>query len=255
MGDEATNNAGGAVQQGQAAPSEVGSQGTPSQVPATPSWKVGDTTYDDPNKMHEAFNKFQGEYTRSRQEYSRLRQDSGTGMALLELVQNDPQLLAEVRKRLAAGQSPQQAAEGAVQQQAKDPRVDQLFARVETRDQESATTTFHAAHPELTDEDSAQIEEWVGDHWQRMRKSGYEYSDILDMAYSKWFHEKKGPELLSQGQKMKEAEIQKGAKSQLLGTPSPTAQARAVQKKPGQKMTANERDEYARKLWEKNAKR
>src|SRR3990167_11544180 len=113
MGDEATNETGAAVpQQGQAAPTEVGSQGTPAPVPAQ-SWRVGDTTYTDPHKMHEAFNKFQGEYTRSRQEYTQLRQQSAGANELLEMVRNDPQLLAEVKKRLAAGQSPAQAAEGA----------------------------------------------------------------------------------------------------------------------------------------------
>lgn len=252
MGDEVTNETGGAVPQGQAPSPEVGSQGTPAQAPATPSWKVGDTTYTDPHKMYEDYRKFQGEYTRKSQEYSRLRQESGAGMELLDLVRNDPQLLAEVKKRIAAGQSPQQAVEGAA---AQDPRVDQLYQRVEMRDQESATTAFQAAHPELTDEDSSEIEEWVGDHWPRLRQAGYEYSDILDIAYSKWFHDKKGADLISQGQKMKEEEIKKGAKSQLLGTPSPTAQTRVAQKKPHGKMTPAERDEVARQYWEKNAKR
>lgn len=245
----------GEVPQGQAssagvAPSQTPQSASEGQAQNAQPWKVkvGDTEYDETSwrqRGPEDFRKFHGEYTRTRQEFSKLRDEAAAGRELLEMVKGDPQLLAEVRGRMQRGQSQEQAVKQAVQ---NDPRVDQLYGEVETMKQEKATSAFRTAHPDLSSEDVEFVAKWVTDRSDKLRNSGWSYDEILDQAYNALFREqggRKAAEALVKGQQMKEQEIQKGRKGQLLGAPSPTAQTQTKSKKSSIHMNPAEREAHA----------
>lgn len=265
MGLEQGNETGGEVQSGQAPSTGVAPSQTPTATPsqqqtATP-WKVriGDSEYDESTwktKGVEDFKKFHGEYTRSRQELSQLRDASGAGLELLELVKQDPQLLAEVRRRMAKGQSPEQAVQGATQ---NDPRIDQMAQRLDSMEQNEASSAFRAKHPDLNDEDIGYITNWLGENTEWLRGSGRNYHQILDLAYNDLFVNKKSKDVatsaLAEGQRMTEEAIKKGQKGQLVGAPSPTAQTREKVKKPTINMNPAERQAHALEKYKANAKK
>ena len=265
MGLDQGNETAGEVQNvGQAPATGVAPSQTPQSVPtqATPTpWKakIGDTEYDEASwrtKGVEDFRKFHGEFTRTKQEAARLRDESAAGMELLQLVQGDPALKAEVQRRLQAGQSPEQAVNGAVQ---NDPRVDQLFKKVDAMEQEKASNAFRAKHPDISKEDEEAIISWINERTDRLRKAGWEYDEILEVAWASIYAkngQSKAAQALVEGQRMKEEEIKKGQKGQLLGAPAPTA---GTQKKSDKKSTIHmnpaEREKLALERFKANARK
>lgn len=256
MGLEDGNETAGGVQggnSGQTPAPEVASAQTPQQSaqPTTQAaWKarIGDTEYDETTwktKGVEDFRKFHGEFTRTKQEASRLRDESAAGLELLQMVQGDPQLLAEVRRRMQDGQSQEQAVKGAVQ---NDPRVDTLYKEVDSMKQEKASQSFRAKHPDLSKEDEENVIAWIQERTDKLRSAGWSYDEILEQAFVNVAYQsssKKAAAALVKGQEMKAEEIQKGRKSQLLGAPSPTAQTKKEAKGPTIRMSPAEREKAA----------
>jgi len=263
---EGNETAGEVPQGGQApAPEVPATQGNVAEgAPVSQPWKVkiGDTEYDEQSwktRGVEDLKRLHGEFTRSRQQLSEFQTKRTAGEELLEFVRNDPQLWMEVRRRYAAGQTPQQAVQGAVQ---NDPRLDQvesLSAQMEEIKQERAVETFRNQHPDLSDEDEEYITQWVTDRTEKLKNAGWSYEEILDTAYAHLFKEKKAAALqaqaLQQGQQIKEKEIQNGRKARSLGTVSPTAQAAPPKKGPTSKMRPADRTETAMSFWQKNARK
>ena len=264
MGLEDGNETVGEVQPpqgGQVPAPEVASTQTPQSVSQNPApWKarIGDTEYDETSwktKGVEDFRKFHGEFTRTKQEASRLRDESAAGLELLEMVKGDPQLIAEVRRRMDKGQSQEQAVKGAVQ---NDPRVDQLYQEVDSMKQEKASNAFRAKHPDLTPEGVEYVTGWIEQRTENLKNAGWSYDEILDVAYNAYYREngsKKAAAALVEGQKMKEEEIQKGRKGQLLGAPAPSAQTQGKSNKPTIHMNPAEREKHALAKFRANSKK
>lgn len=258
MGLEDGNETAGGVQggnSGQTPAPEVASTQTPqtsqtAQASAQAAWKarIGDTEYDETTwktKGVEDFRKFQSQYTQSRQELSKLRDESAAGLELLQMVQGDPQLLAEVRRRMQSGQSQEQAVQGAVQ---NDPRVDTLYKEVDSMKQDKASQSFRAKHPDLSKEDEENVISWITERTDKLKNAGWSYDEILEQAFYNVAYQsssKKSAAALVKGQEMKSEEIQKGRRSQLLGAPSPTAQTKQEAKGPTIKMSPAEREKKA----------
>lgn len=265
MGLEQGNETAGEVQSGntgQAPAAGVAPSQTPqsSASPAQAPWKarIGDTEYDESTwktRGVEDFRKFHGEYTRSRQEFSKLRDESAAGMELLQMVQGDPQLLAEVRRRMQAGQSQEQAVNQAVQ---NDPRVDSLAKEVDSMKQEKASQSFRAKHPDMTPDDEQGVIGWIEKYTDKLKNAGWSYDEILEQAYVNVAHQnssKKAADALVQGQKMAQEEVQKGRKSQLLGAPAPTAQTQGKSKKSLLHATPAQRQEIAMERFQANKRK
>jgi hypothetical protein len=241
------------------APASTGGAGTQAQPEVvqgqTPpvSWKVGDTTYTKPEDMAEAFRKFHGTFTQRSQEFSKLKTDSEAAMELMKFIQEDPELLGEVRRRLQAGQSPQQALRGAQKAIKDDPEFVNVSERLGGVERQLAQERFQAEHQDLEEKDFDAIATYVADNAEWLKKSGISYDQILDVAYNAVFRTKMGPKLLEQGQRMAEEAIVKGKKGAGIGSPSPTASA-ARPSKPYAKMSPAEQREYAARLFKANAK-
>jgi len=260
--NEGGTTAGEVQAQGQAPATEAATsaQGaTPAADPQPWKVKIGDTEYDEASwrqKGPEDFRRFHGEFTRSRQELSQLRAQSEPAIELLNFIRSDPQLLAEVRARIQAGQTPQQAVNGAV---ANDPRldkVDTMATRLETIEQERATEAFNSKYKDdLTEEAKDWIVNWISERSDKLRNAGWDYSEILETAYSHYYREVKAPQLLTQGQRMKEEEIKKGRDAKALGTVSPTAQAAPKKRGPTIHMKPSERLDAAMEAYRRNAKK
>ena len=265
MGLEGGNETAGGVQSGntgQTPAPEVASTQTPqSTAPATTpaQWKarIGDTEYDETTwktKGVEDFRKFHGEFTRTKQEAARLRDESAAGMELLQMVKGDPLLLAEVRRRMQAGQSQEQAVQGAVQ---NDPRIDTLYKEVDSMKQEKASRDFRAKHPNLSKDEEEAVVSWIEQRTDKLKNAGWTYDEILEQAFynvSYQSQSKKTADALVKGQEMKEQEIQKGRKGQLLGAPSPTAQTKKEAKGPTIRMSPAEREKVAMQKYIANKK-
>lgn len=261
MGLENGNETAGGVPSGQTPATEVAPSQTPqsAQTPAPQVWKarIGDTEYDEQSwktKGVEDFKRFQGEFTKGRQELARLRDESGAGLELLEMVKSDPKLLAEVRARMQAGQSQEQAVQQATQ---NDPRVDQLYQKVDAMEQEKASNSFRSKHPDLTPEDVEFVSSWIQQRTDKLRNAGWNYDEILEVAYNALFTKNGGAKAaaaLVKGQEMKEEEIQKGRKGQLLGAPAPTARTESKVKKPTIHMSPAEREKHALDRFKANKK-
>lgn len=263
MGLEGGNTPAGEVQSGntgQAPASEVApAQTAPAQASAPAPWKarIGDTEYDESSwktRGVEDFKRFHGEFTRTKQEASRLRDESAAGLELLQMVQGDPQLLAEVQRRLNKGQSPEQAMQGAVQ---NDPRVDTLYKEVDAMKQEKASQAFRAKHPDLSKEDEEGVVSWIQANTDKLKTAGWSYDEILEQAYRYVAYDsqqKKAAAALVQGQQMAKEEMTKGRKSQLLGAPSPTAQTKEKPKKAPIHMNPAERTQNALEIFKANKK-
>jgi hypothetical protein len=260
------NETAGEVPSAQAPATEVpATQGTESQgAPVSQPWKakIGDTEYDEQTwktRGVEDFKRFQGEYTRTRQQLSEYEGKKTAGEELLELVRNDPGLWTEVRRRIANGESRQQAVQNAAQNDPRLEEVSSLKTDVETMKQERAVETFRSDHPDLNQEDEEYITQWVTDRTDKLRNAGWSYNEILDTAYAHLFKEKKASALqaqaLQQGQQIKEKEIQNGRKAKSLGTVSPTANAAPPKKGPTSKMRPADRTETAMGYWQKNARK
>lgn len=221
--------------------------------------KIGDTDYSEADlktRMVEDYRKLHGSFTQSRQEVSRYRQDSESFQELVGVIRGDPALLAEVRRRVAQGQSPEQAvrktAENAI---SDDPGFRSLSQDVETMKQERATEAFYAKHADLADEENDAIIQWIEKNTDKLRNAGWDYEEILDQAHAVVFRERMAPKLIEQGQKMKEEEIQKGQKSKSLGSPSPTAGSQTKKLAgPSYKLKSSERLERAMDIYKKHAK-
>jgi hypothetical protein len=239
------------------APSQTPQSGA-SSAPAPWKARIGDTEYDESTwktKGVEDFRKFHGEYTRTRQESARLRDESAAGMELLQMVQGDPQLLAEVRRRMNAGQSQEQAVNQAVQ---NDPRVDSLAKEVDAMKQDKASAAFRAKHPDLSPDDEQGVIGWIEKYTEKLKGAGWSYDEILEQAYVNVAHQnssKKAADALVQGQQMKEQEIQKGRKSQLLGAPAPTAQTSGKAKKSLLHASPAQRQEIAMERFQANKRK
>jgi hypothetical protein len=125
-------------------------------------------------------------------------------------------------------------------------------------EQEKATTSFRSKHPDLSGEDVEYVANWIETRTDKLRQAGWSYNEILEVAYNDLFTNRKSANqnaaLLAKGQQMKEEEIQKGKKSQLLGAPSPTAQTREKSKKPTIHMNPAERQEMALDRFKANRK-
>lgn len=268
MGLEGGNETAGEVQggnPGQTSAPEVASTQTPQQqmtaqgatTPAPWRTRIGDTEYDEATwktRGVEDYRKLHGSYTQSRQELARLRDESGAGMELLQMVQGDPALKAEVQRRLQIGQSAEQAVKGAVQ---NDPRVDTLYKEVDSMKQEKASRDFRAKHPDLTKDDEQFVVDWITERTDKLKNAGWSYDEILDAAYNACYTKNgssKAAAALVKGQEMKEQEIQKGRKGQLLGAPSPTAQTKKEAKGPTIKMSPAEREKVAMQKFMANKK-
>lgn len=263
MGLEGGNTPAGEVQSGntgQAPASEVApAQTAPVQASAPAPWsaRIGDTTYDEATwktKGVEDFKRFHGEFTRSKQESARLRDENAAGLELLQMVQGDPQLLAEVQRRLNKGQTPEQAVQGAVQ---NDPRVDTLYKEVDAMKQEKASQAFRAKHPDLSKEDEENVINWITTNTDKLKNAGWSYEEILDQAFYNVAYQsssKKAAAALVQGQQMAKEEMAKGRKGQLLGAPSPTAQTKKEAKGPTIKMSPAQREAKAMEKFIANKK-
>lgn len=264
MGLENGNETAGGVLGGQTPATEVAPSQTPEQSASqTPTqaqvWKarIGDTEYDEQTwktKGVEDFRKFHGEFTRTKQEAARLRDESGAGLELLQLVKGDPKLLAEVRARMQAGQSQEQAVQQATQ---NDPRVDQLYQKVDAMEQEKASNSFRSKHPDLSKEDVEAVASWIQERTEKLKNAGWSYDEILEAAYAAHYVKSGGSKAaaaLVKGQEMKEQEIQKGRKGQLLGAPAPTARTESKSKKPTIHMSPAEREKHALDRFKANKK-
>lgn len=247
---------------GQAPASEVASSQTaPAQASTPAPWsaRIGDTSYDEATwktKGVEDFKRFHGEFTRTKQEASRLRDESAAGLELLQMVQGDPQLLAEVQRRLNKGQSPEQAVNGAVQQM-NDPRVDGLYKEVDAMKQEKASQAFRAKHPDLSKDDEENVIAWITTNTDKLKNAGWSYDEILEQAFYNVAYQsssKKAAAALVQGQQMAKEEMVKGRKGQLLGAPSPTAQTKDKPKKSTLHMNPAERTQTALEIFKANKK-
>lgn len=266
MGLESGNETAGGVPSGNTTGQTPATEVAPSQTPQSAQaatqqvWKarIGDTEYDEQTwktKGVEDFRKFHGEFTRTKQEAARLRDESGAGLELLQMVQGDPKLLAEVRARMKAGQSQEQAVQQATQ---NDPRVDQLYQKVDAMEQEKASNSFRSKHPDMTKEDVDFVADWIQQRTDKLKGAGWSYDEILDTAYNALYAKNgssKAAAALVQGQQMKEEEIQKGRKGQLLGAPAPTARTEGKSKKPTIHMTPAEREKHALDKFKANSKK
>lgn len=235
----------------QSAPEVAQGQSQPS-VPA--GWKVGDTTYTKPEDMADAFRKFHGAYTQRSQEYSKLKSESEAAMELMKFVRNDPELAGEVRKRLNAGQSPQQAYANAQKAVKDDPEFVRVREDLDSVQRQLSQERFEAKHQDLEDKDFDSIASYIADNAKWIDKSGLSYDQILDVAYNAVFREKMAPKLLEQGQKMAEQAIVKGKKGAGIGSSSPSAGA-AKPSKPYPKMTPQEQREYVQRLFKANERK
>ncbi len=251
-------------QEAQAPATEVGTDGASSQgvtesAPTSPQeFRIGDTTYTvkEAARWAEDHKRLHGEFTRSRQQIAELERETAPYKELFEIVRNDPQLRAEVQRRVNQGQSQEQAVRGATQQ---DPRVDQMAAEMDSWKREKAKDAFDKAHPDLTDDRRKAMSGWIDPQVDKLRalieQGVLDYSDILNMAYNATFSDQDKARLIESGQRIKEEEIQKGRKNASLGAPSPTAATRSQKKKPHSKMTPAERQAYAEEVWNANKKK
>lgn len=263
MGLEGGNETAGGVQSGQTPAPEVASTQTPQSAsqaaPAPWSARIGDQQYDETSwktKGVEDFKRFHGEFTRSKQESSRLRDESAAGLELLQMVQGDPQLLAEVQRRLNKGQSPEQALQGAQQAQ-NDPRVDTLYKEVDSMKQEKASQAFRAKHPDMSKDDEEYVISWITERTDKLKNAGWSYDEILETAYAHAYAKNgssKAAAALVKGQEMAKEEVAKGRKGQLLGAPSPTAQSKEKSKKSTLQMNPAERTQHALEVFKANKK-
>jgi acyl carrier protein phosphodiesterase len=245
-------------------PQQQGSSVGGTAAPVSQPWKVkiGDTEYDEQSwktRGVEDLKRLHGEFTRSRQELAESKNRSSAGEYLLEMVRNDPALWAEVRRRIANGETTQQAVQNTAEQ--ADPRIQSVEQRLDSMEQLNASQEFLAAHDDLDDAGEEWITNWIAersDKLSAMRQAGWSYKDVLENAYAHYVVSKR-PQLeaqaLQQGQQLKEKEIQNGRKQKSLGTVSPTAQAAPQKKGPTSKMRPADRTETAMQFWQKNARK
>lgn len=255
MADEAENKAAEEVPestqtQEQAPATEV--QDAQSQAGADkPAWKVGDTTYDDPGKMAEAFRKFQGEYTRVSQERAQYRDKAGASEYLITLIKSDPELLRQVQARMNQGQTQEQAVRNTAAANAHDPRVEELAEKLDRMEMRDAKNEFSAKHKDLKDADYEAITDWIRSKGSALEN--WSYGDMLDAAYHAVILPKQLEKFrIAEEQKTKEEEARKGPK--LLGSQASTSNSKAMEIPKGKLSSKQERD-LASKVWQESSRR
>ncbi len=240
----------------EAAPTTEGATQGGTSAPSTPSWKVGDTTYTDPNEMYKGFTKWQGDFTRKSQEYSRKEKEYSqkiqTYERAFEIIKSDPSLTELVRAKIQAGMSPQQAVQQTASQIPPEfaEKLSYLEAKEQEREHDAAIDSFGKAHKDLTDEEWDQMgdyieknEEWAG-KLAPARQIALAYAEVVIPARQ----QKSALAELAAKQKGEEAE--NGKKSAFLGSQAPTAGAKPTtlpERKRG--MTPAEERAYAMKVY------
>jgi len=241
---------------------EGATQGGPTSAQNTPSWKVGDTVYTDPNEMYKGFVKWQGDYTRKMQDRAAKDKETTTRMGqyekVVQAVLSDPQLVQQVKARIQAGQSPQQAVQQTVQQAQQIPpefaeKLSYLEAKEQEREETASLESFEKSHKDLTDPEWDLMGEWIDSNEDALKGKGWSPSDILEYAFLKTVHparlQKSAMADLAAKQKGEEAE--NGKKSAFLGSQAPTAGAKPTglpERKRG--MTPAEERAWAKKVYD-----
>ncbi len=248
---EATQTTEGAINDG----------GSTGSANPTPSWKVGDTTYTDPNEMYKGFVKWQGEYTRKMQERAAKDREitgkMGQYEAVINAIRSDENLRGMVIARMQAGQTQAQAEQGVARQMQLPPevmeklgKVDQLEAKEKEREYDAAINTFSQSHKDLTDDEWDQMGDYAekNDEWLAKlppeRQITLAYAEVVLPARQ----QKQAMADLAAKQKGEESE--NGKKSAFLGSQAPTAGAKPAglpERKRG--MTPAEERAYAMKVY------
>lgn len=216
-------------------------------------WKVGDTVYEKPEEMAEAFRKLHGAFTQRSQELSRLKTEYETFRELAEIIRSDPKLATELQARLKSRGGEQAGAEGNANLLAH-PEIRKLYDSMDQIQRQLAQERFEAAHPDLDDEVYEAIANYIQENASWLDKSGLSYDQILDISYNAVFRSRMAPKLLEKGQKMAEQAIQKGRRGS--GVSAPAASAAVVPKpsKPYAQMSPAEKREYAMAVYKAHAK-
>jgi hypothetical protein len=215
---------------------EGAAQGGATSAPNTPSWKVGDTVYTDPNEMYNGFVKWQGDFTRKSQDYSRKEKEYSqkiqTYERAFEIIRSDPSLTELVRAKIQAGMSPQQAVQQTAQQAQIPPEVAEKLSYLEAKEQEREETAsleaFEKSHKDLTDPEWDLMGEWIDKNEDALKDKGWSPSDILEYAFLKTVHPARLQKtaLADLAAKQKGEESENGKKSSFLGSQAPTAGAK-----------------------------
>lgn len=234
-----------------------------SQQQASPSWKVGDTAYTDPNEMHKAFLKWQGDFTRKNQEYAKQQKETSLKMgqyeAIVNAIRSDETLRQQVLQRIQAGQNPQQAVQQVGQQLPPEvvARLEALESAEKARIEDAAIDTFQSSHKDLTNDEWLAMEKYLGENEEEIgdmkphRQLALAYAEVVVPAR----HQKAA--MASLQSKQKEEESEKGKKSAFLGSQAPTAGAKGGNGLPERKRGATpaEEREYALKVFRASAKK
>jgi hypothetical protein len=245
----------------EATPSTEGaSTGGSTSAPGT-SWKVGDTTYTDPNEMYKGFVKWQGDFTRKSQDYSKKEKEYTqrlqTYEKAFEIIKSDPSLTELVRAKIQAGMSPQQAVQQTAQQAQIPPEYAQKLEYLESKEQEREETasvdSFSKAHRDLTDPEWDQMGAWIDENEKTLQGKGFSPSEILEYAFMKTVYQERQQKaaLAAHAEKQKGEEVENGKKSAFLGSQAPTAGAKPSslpERKRG--MTPAEERAYTKKMWD-----
>lgn len=243
---EAVQTTEGATQEGSTTPA------------ASPSWKVGDTTYTDPNEMYKGFVKWQGEYTRKMQERAAKDREitgkMGQYEAVINAIRSDENLRNMVIARMQAGQTQAQAEQGVARQMQLPPEVMEKINHLESKEREreydAAISTFSQSHKDLSDEEWDQMGDYAekNDEWLAKlppeRQITLAYAEVVLPARQ----QKQAMAELAAKQKGEESE--NGKKSAFLGSQAPTAGAKPAglpERKRG--MTPAEERAYAMKVY------
>ncbi len=239
---------------------EGATQGASTSTPST-SWKVGDTTYTDPNEMYKGFVKWQGDFTRKSQDYSKREKEYSqklqTYERAFEIIKSDPSLTELVRAKIQAGMSPQQAVQQTAQQAQIPPEVTQKLEYLESKEQEreeaASVDSFQKTHRDLTDPEWDQMGAWIDSNEDAMKGRGFSPSEILEYAFMKTVYQDRQQKaaLSAHAEKQKGEESENGKKSAFLGSQAPTAGAKPTglpARKRG--MTPAEERAYTQKVWD-----
>lgn len=224
----------------------------------TPSWKVGDTTYTDPNEMYKGFVKWQGDFTRKSQDYSKKEKEYTqrlqTYERAFEIIKSDPSLTELVRAKIQAGMSPQQAVQQTAQQMQVPPEIMEKLNHLESkerdREYDAAISTFSQSHKDLSDEEWDQMGDYAEKNDEWLAKLPPERQITLAYAEVVLPSRQQKQAMAELANKQKGEESENGKKSAFLGSQAPTAGAKPAglpERKRG--MTPAEERAYAMKVY------
>lgn len=249
--------AGDAGEVSQGGVTEAGAQ-TQTQTPQ--EWKVGDTTFKSPGELHQGALRWQGDFTRVSQRLSGMEKELGGYKAVFQIVANDPRLAQEVRARMQAGQSQQQAVQQTAQAHPEmlqkvgslEEKIQKLEQARTIDEQDRAQYEFKQKHQDVKDEEWTAMANFIG---QNHKWFGPEVTptQMIEMAYHSVVLPQRYEGLQKQGLQQTQEETVKRVARPLLGSQAASAGTRAPDTgKPKGKLTPAQEREYANKVFAKN---